>query len=54
MSLPNDVRGLQQATMSIEEAFAVPGDSPCHYVGDPSNDVLIIEALDLEPNPPIE
>ena len=29
------------------------GDSPAYYTGDPSNDVLKIETLDLVPNPPI-
>ena len=29
-----------------------PGDSPAYYTGDPSNDVLEIESLDLVPNPP--
>ena len=33
---------------------SVPGHSPAYYTGDPSNDVLVIEALHLEPNPPKE
>jgi len=32
----------------------VPGDSPAYYNGDPSNNILAIEILDLLPNPPIE
>lgn len=33
---------------------AVPGDSPAVYIGDPSDDLLSIDALDLVPNPPVE
>ena len=29
----------------------VPGDSPVHYVGDPRNDILTIQQLDMIPNP---
>ena len=32
----------------------VPGDSPAYYTGETSNDVLVINALDLTPNPPRE
>lgn len=32
----------------------VPGDSPAHYNGDPKDDILTIEKLDLIPNPPDE
>ena len=35
-------------------SHSVPGDSPARYVGKPTNYVLVIEALDLVPNPPVE
>lgn len=38
--------------VSISGPQRVPGDSPAEFVGDPSNDVLVIESLDLCPNPP--
>lgn len=34
---------------SLTSPRKVPGDSPARYVGDPSNDLLDIEALDLVP-----
>jgi len=43
-----------QGMSSLTSHRAVPGDSPACYVGDPSNDTLTIEALDLIPNPPVE
>ena len=39
---------------NLSQQQSVPGDSPAYYTGDPSNDILGIEALDLTPNPPIE
>lgn len=39
---------------SLTSHREVPGDSPACYVGDPSNNILSIEALDLVPNPPVE
>lgn len=30
---------------------SIPGDSPACYVGDPSNDILVIQQLDMIPNP---
>ena len=32
----------------------LPGNSPGYYTGDPTNDVLVVEAMDLTPNPPTE
>lgn len=37
-----------------QSQFKVPGDSPVYYIGDPSNDILSIQSLDLIPNPPDE
>ena len=39
---------------NVSQQQSVPGDSPACYVGDPSNDVLKIKALDLAFNPPKE
>ena len=39
---------------NVSQQQSVPGDSPAYYTGDPSHDVLEIEALDLAPNPPTE
>ena len=41
-------------TAPIIDPKPVPGDSPAVYVGDPSNDLLVIHSLDLIPNPPVE
>ena len=46
--------GASDAMTSPTERQAVPGDSPAFYVGDPSNDLLSIDSLDLLPNPPVE
>jgi len=54
MSLLGNAQERLRSTLSPKAILAVPGDSPCHYVGDPRNNVLSIEALDLVPNPPVE
>jgi hypothetical protein len=36
----------------VSQRPSVPGNSPACYVGDPSNDVLKIKALDLALEPP--
>jgi len=61
LSLPPDhqaslhlIQEVPDPMNSYNDLQAVPGDSPAFYVGDPSNDILSINALDLLPNPPIE
>ena len=56
MSLPaNDQVALGLATAApINDPRPVPGDSPAVYVGDPEDDLLIIDSLDLIPNPPVD
>ena len=36
----------------IQEDFKVPGDNPLYFCSDPKNDILEIEKVDLDPNPP--
>jgi hypothetical protein len=38
--------------VAISEDFKVPGDNPLHFCGDPKDDILDIEKVDLSPNPP--
>ena len=63
MSLPRDTdrqaplqltKEASDSMSSHSDRLAVPGDSPAVYVGDPSCDVLSIDALDLMPNPLVE
>ena len=56
MSLPaNDQAALGLAIAApIIDPRPVPGDSPAVFVGDPKDDLLIIDSLDLIPNPPVD
>lgn len=36
----------------IQEQYKVPGDNPLYFCGDPADDLLKIEKVDLSPNPP--
>ena len=63
MSHPHDDQKKTPLQASIEalgssatttHCQAVPGNSPAVYVGDPSSDLLSIDALDLLPDPPVE
>ena len=51
---PNYVPLRYNMTGVLDEGLKVPGDSPAHYVGDNSRDILEIGSLTLTPNPPIE
>jgi len=39
--------------VSINQEYAVPGENPLLYCGDPADDILKIEKVDLSPNPPL-
>lgn len=39
--------------VSLNQDYKVPGDNPLHYCGDPAEDLLTIEKVDLSPNPPL-
>ncbi|KAH9876991.1 hypothetical protein IAQ61_002352 [Plenodomus lingam] len=36
----------------VKEEYKVPGDNPLYFCGDPADDILKIEKVDLSPNPP--
>ena len=36
----------------VKEQYKVPGDNPLYFCGDPADDLLKIEKVDLSPNPP--
>jgi hypothetical protein len=36
-----------------EDVFPVPGDNPLTFCSDPVDDILTIERVDLDPNPPL-
>jgi hypothetical protein len=36
----------------IQEDYKVPGDNPLYFCGDPADDILTIEKVDISPNPP--
>lgn len=37
---------------TLDDVLDVPGDNPLHYCEDPKNDILKIDKVDLDPNPP--
>lgn len=39
--------------ITINEEFKVPGDNPLYFCSDPKDDLLEIEKVDLDPNPPL-
>lgn len=38
--------------ITVKEEYKVPGDNPLYFCGDPADDILKIEKVDLSPNPP--
>ncbi|KAF2475885.1 uncharacterized protein BDR25DRAFT_253502 [Lindgomyces ingoldianus] len=38
--------------ITINEEYKVPGDNPLYFCQDPADDILKIEKVDLDPNPP--
>lgn len=38
--------------VTIQDDFKVPGDNPLNFCADPKDDILEIENVDLDPNPP--
>ena len=38
---------------SSDETFKVPGDNPLEHCQDPKHDILDLESVDLDPNPPL-
>ncbi|ORY11328.1 ML domain-domain-containing protein [Clohesyomyces aquaticus] len=38
--------------VAINEEFKVPGKNPLYFCQDPKDDILKIESVDLDPNPP--
>ncbi|KAJ4363159.1 Phosphatidylglycerol/phosphatidylinositol transfer protein [Neocucurbitaria cava] len=38
--------------VTVKEEYKVPGDNPLYFCGDPADDILKIEKVDLSPNPP--
>jgi len=39
--------------VAIQEEFKVPGDNPLYFCDDPKDNILEIEKVDLDPNPPV-
>lgn len=44
--------GGSQVHLSDDEKIKVPGENPLYYCSDPKDDILEIEKVDLDPNPP--
>jgi len=44
--------GGQDPIPSTDEDLCVPGQNPLYYCSDPENDILTIEKVDMDPNPP--
>jgi len=38
--------------VTIQDEFKVPGDNPLYFCGDPKDDLVKIDSVDLDPNPP--
>ena len=36
-----------------DDTLNVPGDNPLQHCQDPKDDILILESVDLDPNPPL-
>lgn len=36
-----------------DDALNVPGDNPLQHCQDPKDDILDLESVDLDPNPPL-
>ena len=39
--------------VTIQEDYKVPGDNPLYFCEDPKDNILEIEKVDLDPNPPV-
>ena len=37
----------------FDDALKVPGDNPLQHCQDPKDDLLTLESVDLDPNPPL-
>lgn len=44
--------GREQAVLDSDTDLSVPGDNPLVFCQDPSDYILAIEHVDLDPNPP--
>lgn len=44
--------GGQDPVSSTDDDLSVPGQNPLFFCSDPENDILTIEKVDLDPNPP--
>lgn len=45
--------GGSQATLDDDSALDVPGKNPLKHCEDPKGDILELESVDLDPNPPV-
>ena len=41
-----------QRVLNDDKSLAVPGENPLVFCEDPKDDILIVEKVDLSPNPP--
>lgn len=37
---------------NVDGSLSVPGDNPLQHCQDPKDDILTLESVDLDPNPP--
>jgi hypothetical protein len=44
--------GNSNEQVSLAEEFNVPGENPLLFCEDPKKNILVIEKVDLDPNPP--
>ena len=49
-----DLFGLNQHALAEDKSLSVPGDNPLNFCEDPTEakHILLIENVDLDPNPP--
>lgn len=40
------------SALALDDTYDVPGENPLHHCQDPEGDILILENVDLDPNPP--
>jgi hypothetical protein len=41
-----------EITPNVDGSLSVPGDNPLQHCADPKDDILTIETVDIDPNPP--
>lgn len=52
-SARSSIFGSSQQLAPADEDLSVPGESPLFFCADPKDNLLVLESVDLDPNPPL-